>query len=87
MDNIPIAYQVWPKTGMHQEYKRYNWTNTNWAQVAELLPALEEVDIQDEQDFNHLYHLILRTLWIGTPTRMVTKWSRPWWNPDLAEMH
>jgi len=23
---------------------------------------------------------------IGTPTRRVTKWSRPWWNPDLAAM-
>jgi len=85
-DHTPISYQAWPKTGMHQEYKGYNGKNTNWARAAELLPAPEEVNIRDEQDFNHLYHLIQRALWIGTPTRRVTKWSRPWWNPDLAEM-
>jgi len=73
-------------TGTHQEYKGYNWKNTNWARVAELLPAPEEVNIQDEQNFNHLCHLILRALRISTPTRQVTKWSRPWWNPYLAEM-
>ena len=71
---------------MHQEYKGYNWKNANWARIAELLPAPEEVKIRDEQDFNHLYHLILRALRIGTPTRRVTKWSRPWWDPNLAEM-
>jgi len=86
LDHTPLSYPAWPKMGMHQEYKGYNWKNTNWARVAELLPAPEEVDIQDEQDFNHLYHLILRVLRIGTATRRVTKWSRPWWNPDLAEM-
>jgi len=86
LDHTPISYQAWPKTGTHQEYKGYNWKNTNWARVAELLPVPEEVNIQDEQDFNHVYHLILRALRIGTPTRRVTKWSRPWWNPDLAEM-
>jgi len=86
LDHTPISYQAWPKIGTDQEYKAYNWKNTNWTQVAELLPTPEEVNIHDEQDFNHLYHLILRALRIGTPTKRVTKWSRPWWNPDLAEM-
>jgi len=85
-DHTLISYQAWPKTGTHPEYKGYNWKNTNWAPIAELLPAPEEVKIRDEQDFDHLYHLILRALRIGTPTRRVTKWSRPWWDPNLAEM-
>jgi len=86
LDHTPISYQAWPKTGMYQKYKGCNWKNINRARVAELLPAPGEVDIQDEQDFNHLYHLILRALRIGTSTRRVTKWSRPWCNPDLAEI-
>jgi len=46
----------------------------------------EEDHIQYKQDFNHLYHLILRALRGGTPTRRVTKWSHPCWDPNLAEM-
>jgi len=30
LDHTPISYQAWPKTSMHQEYKGYNWKNTNW---------------------------------------------------------
>ena len=45
LDHTPISYQAWPKTGMHQEYKEYNWKNTNWRRVAKLLPALEKVHI------------------------------------------
>jgi len=86
-DHTSILYQAWPKTGMHQEYKGYNWKNTNCTQVAALLPIPQEVNSQDEQDFNYLYYLILRALQISTPTRRVTKWSWPWWNPDLAELH
>jgi len=33
-DHTPISYQAWPKTGTHQEYKGYNWKNTNRARVA-----------------------------------------------------
>jgi len=87
LDHTPISFQAWPKTGTHQEYKGHNWNNTNWARVAEVPPAPKEVDIQDEQDFNHLYYLILRVLQIGILNWRVTKWSRSWWNIDLAEMY
>jgi len=82
-DHVPITFNISPSLSSTRKYSGYNWTKTRWHEIPALLPTNP---INCEEDFNHSYHSIVTAIQKCSPTRRVTKWSRPWWNPDLAEM-
>ena len=83
LDHIPITFSLSPTEGTSSRYQGFNWNKTEWHLVNNFLPL--QAKVESEEDFNHLFHITLRAIKCCTPQRTITKWTRPWWNPDLAE--
>jgi len=84
LDHVPITFSLSPTEGTSSRYQGFNWNKTEWHLVNNFLPL--QARVESEEDFNHLFHITLRAIKSCTPQRTINKWTRPWWNPDLAEL-